>query len=160
MSNPFEALRNRLRTAATPPAPTDTFQTLARPAEPLRKRVKSGRTEQFNVRVKAGFKARVEELATNDGDTIGAFLEKLLAIYESGAGAPREGVPVGEARFGRTRPIHLWATDDVCNAVGKVAAERKLTVSGLVEDLLAREVARLDPHGGKFGVDVKREGAR
>jgi hypothetical protein len=27
-------------------------------------------------------------------------------------------------------------------------------VSALFEDLLAKEVARLDPHGGRFGVDV------
>ena len=41
-------------------------------------------------------------------------------------------------------------------AVGKVAAERRMCVSALFEDLLAREVARLDPHGGKFGVDVRK----
>ena len=151
----FDALRNRLR-PALPPARADTFQTLARPAEPLKKRVKTGRTEQFNVRVKTGFKARVDELAANEGETLGAFVEKLLALYESGAGARAQGVPLGEARAGRIRPIHLWATEDVFNAIGKVAAERKLSVSGLFEDLLAREVARLDPHGGKFGVDVKR----
>jgi hypothetical protein len=154
----FDTLRNRLR-GAVPPARTDTFQTLARPADGRKKRVKTGRTEQFNVRVKAGFKTRVEDLAASEGDTLGAFVEKMLAIYESGAGAPRQGVPLGEARAGRTRPLHLWASDDVFSAIGKVAAERDLTVSGLVEDMLAREVARLDPHGGKFGVDVKRDTA-
>jgi hypothetical protein len=155
----FDKILNRVR-GAVPPARTDTFQTLARPAEPLKRRVKSGRTEQFNVRVKAGFKARIEELAGNEGETIGAFMEKLLALYESGAGAPAQGVPLGEARALRTHPLNLWATRDVVSAIGKVAAERKLSVSGLVEDLLARHVEQLDPHGGRFGVDVEKEAAR
>ena len=33
------------------------------PGWPAARRVKTGRTEQFNVRVKAGFKQRVEDLA-------------------------------------------------------------------------------------------------
>jgi hypothetical protein len=151
----FDKILNRVR-GAVPPARSDTFQTLARPAEPLKRRVKSGRTEQFNVRVKAGFKARIEELAGNEGETIGAFMEKLLMLYETGAGFPRQGVPAGEARQGRTRPLHAWTTEDVASTIGKVAAERRLSVSGLIEDLLARHVEQLDPHGGKFGVDVKR----
>ena len=151
----FDSLRNRLR-SGPPPARTDTLQTLARPAEPPARRTKTGRTEQFNVRVKAGFKTRIEELAAGEKETIGAFLETLLAAYESGAATPGNGVPLAEARAGRIRPLKLWATDEVFSAIGKVAAERRLSVSGLIEDLLAREVARLDPHGGKFGVDVKR----
>jgi hypothetical protein len=151
----FDALRNRLRTGL-PPARTETFQTLARPAEPQPRRVKTGRTEQFNVRVKTGFKARVEELAAAEKETLGAFLESLLAAYESGAGMPERAIPMAEARAGRTRPLRLWATDEVFSAIGKVAAERKLTVSGLIEDLLAREVTRLDPHGDKFGVVLRK----
>jgi len=151
----FDQLRGRAR-LSPPPARGETFQTLDRPAAPSR-RVRTGRSEQFNVRVKAGFKARIDEIAEREKETMGGVLEAMLAAYEAGAAAPERGaVPVAEARAGRTRPLRLWATDEVYDAIGKVAAERRLSVSGLVEDLLAREVARLDPHGGKFGVDVKR----
>jgi hypothetical protein len=106
--------------------------------------------------VRAGFKQRVEELAAAEKETLGGMLEAMLAAYESGAAEPQRGVPVAEARAGRTRPLHFWASDEVFDAIGKVAAERHMSVSALIEDLLAREVGRLDPHGGKFGVDVKR----
>jgi hypothetical protein len=38
----------------------------------------------------------------------------------------------------------------------RVAAARGMLVPELIEDLLAREVERLDPHGGKFGVNVEK----
>jgi hypothetical protein len=41
-------------------------------------------------------------------------------------------------------------------AIVQVAAEYGISVSALVKDMLEREVQRLDPHGGKFGGDVKR----
>jgi hypothetical protein len=151
----LENLNKRLQ-HARPPSRQDTCNTLDRPAETAQRRVRTGRTEQFNVRVKAGFKQRVEELADQEKETLGSMLEAMLAAYESGASAPERGIPVAEARAGRTRVLRLWATDQVFDAIGKVAAERKLSVSGLIEDLLAREVQRLDPHGGRFGVDVKR----
>lgn len=152
----FDQLRQRARIGA-PPARNETFETLDRPPAPPGRRVKTGRTEQFNVRVKAGFKARVEEISLREKDTMGGVLEAMLAAFEAGAAAPERGaVPVAEARAGRLRALRVWATDEVFDAIGKVAAERRLSVSGLIEDLLAREVARLDPHGGKFGVDVKR----
>lgn len=150
---PSSTLRHRTRIA--PPSRDQVFQTLDRPA--AARRVKTGRTEQFNVRVKAGFKARVEDLAAREKETLGSLLETMLAAYEAGAATPERGtIPVAEARALRTRTLRLWATDEVFNTIGKVAALRKLTVSGLVEDLLAHEVARLDPHGGKFGVNVRR----
>ena len=152
----FDTLRNRTQ-IGTPPARNETFQTLDRPAATAPRRIKTGRTEQFNVRVKAGFKQRVEELAIREKETLGSMLEAMLAAYEAGGTKLGQGtVPVAEARAARTRAVRLWATDEVFKAIGKVAAERKLSVSGLIEDLLAREVARLDPHGGRFGVDVKR----
>ncbi len=149
---PFDALRNRARLGA--PTREDTFHTLAKPAQLPQRRVRTGRTEQFNVRVSAAFKQRVEALAANNKETIGRTLEIMLADHESGAASPQHGVPAGEARAGRTKALRLWATDEVFGAIGKVAAERKLSVSGLIEDLLAREIARLDPHGGKYGVNV------
>ncbi len=151
----FNKLRSRARIGA-PPSRDDTLQTLERPAAPPPRRVKTGRTEQFNVRVKAGFKQRVEEIAAADKETLGGLLEAMLAAYESGASQPERGVPVAEARAGRTRSLRLWANEGVFEAVGLVAAERRMSVSALFEDLLAREVARLDPHGGKFGVDVSK----
>jgi hypothetical protein len=80
----------------------------------------------------------------------------MLAGYESGALRPDQGVPLGEARAGRVRLMRLYATDAVFAAAGLVAAERRMSLSALLEDLLAREVARLNPQGGKFGVDVSR----
>jgi hypothetical protein len=151
----FQALRSRMRIGA-PPSAAHTFQTLQRPTEPRARRVKTGRTEQFNVRVRAGFKQRIEELAAAEKETLGGMLEAMLAAYESGAAEPQRGVPVAEARAGRTRPLRLWATDEVFEAVGKVAAERRLSVSALVEDLLAREVGHLDPGGHRFGLKVGR----
>jgi len=147
-------LRSRPSIGA-PPSRDETFETLERPAGLAARRVKTGRTEQFNVRVKAGFKQRVEDLATAEKETLGSLLESMLAAYESGAATSERGVPAAEARAGRVRPLRLWATDEVFGAIGKVAAERKLSISGLLEDLLASEIARLDPHGGKFGVEVK-----
>ena len=152
----FDTLHKRAR-IGTPPSRHDTYQTLERSADRGPRRVRTGRTEQFNVRVKAGFKQRVEDLAAREKETLGSMLEALLAAYEAGGAAPDiHAVPIAEARAGRHRALRSWATEEVFNAIGKVAAERKLTVSGLIEDLLAREIARLDPHGGRFGVDVKR----
>jgi hypothetical protein len=156
---PFDSLRKRVQ--ANPPAATDTFQSLdRRPDQPAR-RVKTGRTEQFNIRVRAGFKKRVTDLAAAEQITTGNLFEKMLADYESGASRPEHGVPLAEAQAGRVRALRLWATDPVFDAIALVAAERRMTLSALIEDLLAREVARLNPHGGKFGVNVrKRNGAR
>jgi hypothetical protein len=148
---PMDALKNRLRIGA-PPSREQTYHTLERPAEPVSRRVKTGRTEQFNVRVRAGFKKRVEDLAAAEKETLGGILEAMLAAYESGASGPQRGVPVAEARARRTRQLGLWANDAVFEAVGKVAAERRMSVSALFEDLLAHEVLRLDPQGTKFGV--------
>jgi hypothetical protein len=65
-------------------------------------------------------------------------------------------VPVEDARAGRMNLMQFWGSNFVLKAVGKVAAERQMSVSALLDDLLAREVQRLDPHGGKFGVFVQR----
>lgn len=151
----FNTLRSRVG-IGPPPSRNNTLQTLERPAAHAPRRVKTGRTEQFNISVKAGFRARVEEIAAAKKETLGGLLEAMLAAYERGASQPERAVPVAEARAGRTRSLRLWANDGVFEAVGKVAAERRMSVSALFEDLLAREVARLDPHGGKFGVDVRK----
>ena len=153
---PWDALKSRMR-IAPPPARDETFQTLERPPEPLPRRVKTGRTEQFNVRVKAGFKKRVELLAADNKETLGGMLEEMLKAFESGASKPSRDVPVAEARASRTRQLRLWANDAVFEAVGKVAAERRLSVSALFEDLLAHEVLRLDPQGTRFGVFSSNE---
>jgi hypothetical protein len=70
---------------------------------------------------------------------LGALLEEMLKAFESCASEPRHGVPVAEARAGRTRQLRLWASDGVFEAVGKVTAERRMSVSALFEDLLAHE---------------------
>jgi hypothetical protein len=51
---PFDSLRKRVQGAA-PPTPADTFATLERRPGAAPRRVKTGRTEQLNIRVRAGF---------------------------------------------------------------------------------------------------------
>jgi hypothetical protein len=65
-------------------------------------------------------------------------------------------IPAAEARVGRTEELRVWCTPSVFQAVPKVAAARGMLVPELIEDLLAREVERLDPHGGKFGVKIAK----
>jgi hypothetical protein len=129
---------------------------LDRPAGNGGRRKKSGRTKQVNFRIRPGFKEQVEEVAQGEGRTMGALLEDMLAVYKAKGNLPPGAVPAVEARAGRTRELRLFASDDVFNAVGRVAAERGMSVSALFEEVLAREVERLDPHGGKFGVKVAR----
>jgi hypothetical protein len=150
----FSSLRTRTQ-VGKPPAPDDTFQTLERPIGERRR--KTGRTAQFNVRVKSEFKQRVEGHAAREERTLGGLLEAMLATYEtSGAGLAAGAVPTIEAKAGRTRELRAWASQDVFDTIGRVATERRMSISALIEDLLAREVQRLDPGGAKFGVKVKR----
>ncbi len=80
-----------------------------------------------------------------------------MAAFEAAGGSiDRGAVPIAEMRLGRTKEMRIWVTEFVHMAIGKVAAEREMSVSALVEDMLGHEVHRLDPHGGKFGVYVKR----
>ena len=65
---------------------------------------------------------------------------------------------MAERRAGRDHELKIWASEFVYKAAPKVAAERQLSLSELFEELLAHEVHKLDPHGGKFGVFVKRNG--
>jgi hypothetical protein len=107
--------------------------------------------------VQQAFKRRVEELSLQEDRTLGALLEAMLAAYEgSGKGLAPGAVPALEARAGRTRELRAWASDEVFDLVGLIAAERKLSISALIEDLLAREVQRLDPGGSRFGFGVRR----
>jgi len=149
----FASLRAR-SLVGKPPAREDTFETLERPAEGRRR--KTGRTEQFNVRVRKEFKDRIEGLAVQEDRTLGSLFEAMLAAYEaSGGGMVTGGVPAIEARAGRTREVRAWASEEVFDMIGRMAGERKLSISGLIEDLLAREVQRLDPDGSRFGMRVK-----
>jgi len=147
---PFDSLRRGPR-IGKPPAPQETFQTLERPPE-FQRRVKTGRTEQLNVRVTGAFKKRIEQLAADNRYTIGGLLEEMLKVFESGASQPERGVPLADARAGRARQLRLWATDAVFDKIGKIAAERGMSVSALIEDLLAHEAARLDPQGTRLGI--------
>jgi hypothetical protein len=140
-----------------PPSREDTLGTLDRPAAKKGRRKKSGRTEQLNIRVLPGTEARFNALAERNGLTNGAFLEKLLADHETGGGLLDAAVvPAGEARAGRSEVLRVWCKLSVKQAVPKLAAERDVLVPELIEDLVAREVARLDPHGGKFGVKIEK----
>jgi hypothetical protein len=150
----FDALKNRIR-IGTPPSREQTFDTTGRPADSVSRRVKTGRTEQLNVRVTAAFKKRVDQLAAERRHTIGGILEEMLKSFESGASEPQHGVPLPEARAGRTRQLRMWATDAVFEKIGKIAAERGMSVSALIEDLLAYEAARLDPQGTRLGIIMR-----
>jgi hypothetical protein len=48
----------------------------------------------------------------------------------------------------------------VFDAIGKVAADGRMSGPALVESLLAREVARLDPPCGRFRVGWKNDQRR
>jgi hypothetical protein len=151
------ALRARVRGVGVPPEREDTFETLERPHGQRAREVRTGRTEQFNSRVAAGFGKRVRRLAKGERATLGEMLEAMMAAFEAQGGSLDRGmVPIAETRAGRTREMRFFASEFVYLAIGKVAAEREMSVSALLEELLAHEVHRLDPHGGKFGVYVKR----
>jgi hypothetical protein len=62
-----------------------------------------------------GLQATCRGTRRQRGRTLGAFLEMLLAINESAAGAPGQGVPASEARASRVRPLRLWMTEEVFN---------------------------------------------
>ena len=139
-----------------PPSREDTLGTLDRPPAKQGRRKKSGRTEQLNIRVLPGTEERFNALAERNGLTNGAFLEKLLADHETGGPLDAAVVPAGEARAGRTEELRVWCKLSVKQAVPKLASERGVLVPELIEDLVAREVERLDPHGGKFGVKIAK----
>jgi hypothetical protein len=153
---PLLPLRVLAKQVGLPPARDETHRNLERPAAGNRRK-KSGRTAEFNIRALPGFKERVKELAQREKETVGAFVEKLLAAYEARGAALDAGViPAAEARAGRTAELRVWCTPSVFQAVPKLATARGMLVPELIEDLLAREVERLDPHGGKFGVSVEK----
>jgi predicted HicB family RNase H-like nuclease len=149
-------LRVLSKQVGLPPARDETNQTLKRPP-PGNRRKKTGRTEQLNIRVQPGMEERFSAAAERAKETNGAFLEKLLAEHEARGGTFETGmVPGAEARAGRTEEMRVWCKPSVFQAVPKLAAARGVLVPELIEDLLAREVERLDPHGGKFGVKVEK----
>jgi hypothetical protein len=153
---PLLPLRVLAKPVGLPPARDETHRTLERRAAGNRRK-KSGRTAAFNIRVLPGFKERVKELARREKETVGAFVEKLLVAYEARGAALDAGViPAAEARAGRTAELRVWCTPWVFQTVPKLATARAMLVPELIEDLLAREVERLDPHGGKFGVSVEK----
>jgi hypothetical protein len=139
-----------------PPARDETHKTLER-APPGNRRKKSGRTKEFNFRVQPGFKESFIEEARRFKETNGAFLEMLFADFRARGATFDPGViPALEARAGRTAELRVWCTPSVFQAVPQLADARGMRVPELIEDLLAREVERLDPHGGKFGVKVEK----
>lgn len=142
--------------AVEPPSRNQTFGALNRRSQRMPE-ARTGRTEQFNTRVGVGFGDRVRRLAEGERATLGQMLEAMLAEFEAaGASVDRGAAPIAERREGRTKQMIFWGSEFVHLAIGKVAAERGMSVSALIEDLLGHEVQRLDPHGGKFGVYVKR----
>jgi hypothetical protein len=155
--NSFKELRLRTRSVVQPPRADETFETLDRGEAERARKAKSGRSEQLNTRVAAWFPERIKRLAKRERATQGELLEAMLTAFEAAGAALEANVaPVAERRAGRERELKLWASELVYTAAPKVAAARELSLSELFEELLAREVQRLDPHGGKFGVFVKR----
>ena len=79
-----------------------------------RRAVKSGRTEQFNLRVAEGFGERVRRLAKGERATLGEILEAMLAAFEAeGASLDRGQVPIAERRAGRSYEMRFWASEFV-----------------------------------------------
>jgi hypothetical protein len=113
-----------LRGVGPPPAREETDGLLERPPARKGRRKKSGRTEQFNSRVRAGFRERVKTLADREKETLGAFLENLVAEYEAhGASLDGNVIPAAEARAGRTDELRVWCAPSVFQAVPKLAGE-------------------------------------
>ena len=148
-----------LRGVGPPPSREDTHGTLDRPPAEKGRRKKSGRTEQFNSRVQAGFKERVEDAGGArggddrrvPGEAARATTRRAAATLERRRDARRRR----RAPAAR-RSCASGARLSVFQAVPKLAAERGVLVPELIEDLVAREVERLDPHGGKFGVKIAK----
>lgn len=154
---PLASLRAPTRHVGLPPERNDTQKTLDRPAGNGARRPKTGRTEEFNIRVQPGFKERFKALASREKESVGAFLEKVLVRYEASGTTLEAGmIPVAEAKAGRVAELRVWCTESVFHTIARIAAARGMLVPELIEDLVAREVDRLDPHGGKFGVDVRK----
>jgi hypothetical protein len=69
---------NSLRGVGVPPSREETHDTLDRPPAKEGRRKKSGRTEQFNIRVQPRMEERFKVLAERDGQTNGAFWRSCL----------------------------------------------------------------------------------
>lgn len=116
----------------------------------------TGRVHQFNVRVRAGVKERVQALAhaRGRGTTDGEMLEVMLEAYEAGtlAGSARPG---GEDRdAGRTAEIRLWAHEDVAVVIERIAKARCMSPSALLEKWVAGEIGELRAEGITVGARV------
>jgi hypothetical protein len=149
----FAALR--ARAGLRPPPEQETFETLAKPGRDAGG--KGSRNEQFNTRVCVWFKGQMEVLKEKERVTVGVLLEAMLQAYQTQGSGIEPGVPpVADVRAGRTKPITFWGSEVMHQAISRIAAEREMTVSELIEEWAAREVQRLDPSGGRFGVYVKR----
>ena len=141
----MRALRQRTLQPGRAPQPEETYDTLnGGPRGDDRDRV-AGRDKQFNVRVADWFQKRVRLLKKRERATLGEILEATLAAYEANGGGLRPGqVPVEDARAKRTNEVRFYATAWVQGSIGRIAAERGLSVSELMEDLLARDLSASD----------------
>ncbi len=99
-------------------------------------------------------------VAEREGRTIGAVLEDMLAVYEAAGGTSRRARCRRPRRAPGGRASCASGARHRCSRrCRRLAAERGVLVPELIEDLLAREVERLDPHGGKFGVKIAKAAA-
>ena len=117
-------------------------------------KARSGINAAVGMRFTVGLKlkGKVHHVVVDD------VLEAMWIAWEAaGAGRCADVAPFADRRAGRKHELKIYATEFVYQAAPKVAAARELSLSQLFEELLAHEVAKLDPHGaGKFGVYVKR----
>jgi hypothetical protein len=151
------SLRMRTQSGVTAPQRGETFGTLDRPVGEAERDAAAGRVHQFNMRVADWVRKKVRRLAKAERATLGEVMEAMIEAYEARGGNLEVGaVSVEDQRAGRRHEIRFYATEAVYRALPKVSAERGMTVSALLDELLALEVHRLDPHGGKFGVRVER----
>ena len=154
----FKALRMRVRPMASPPKRDEHYVTLGRPAAETRRREKGERAAQLNMRVAEWLKDRIDFLADQEGKSKGVLMEAMLAFYEANGGGLKPGhPPVAEMREGRMFEVRFWGKKATASALGRIAAERGMSVSVLIEEWLAQEVSRLDPQGdGRFGIFIRR----
>lgn len=102
----------------------------------------TGRSEQFETKVSAGFKTRIKKAARKAGIGQNALLEDMMTVFEA-----QQPPGASDAEAERLRALPLWATDDVVTALHQIAEVQKMTPSALLEDMLAERLEKLKAQG-------------
>ena len=128
------------------PSAADTFGTTdkARDGIPVDRRTlrATGRTEQFATRISPEIKKLFARLAKKAGVTHNALFADMTKLWEQ-----QEGVPDVERNADRSRPLLVYASDDVIAALEFIAEKKQASMSAIVEDLVAERYERMAEAG-------------